>query len=156
MSAELLRSWRPPRSGYAATSRTVYVHMFDTALANWYGVPGAMCVRTKTCGQQLAIEHNADLYSCDHFVEPNYPLGNISDMHVLELVASPRQRGFGQDKVQHAVPVLPGLRCALRVQRPLPEGPASRPCATGGSSATSARRWNSWPRRCGRTGRRRS
>jgi len=77
---------------------TVYVQMFDTALANFYGEPGGMCVHAKTCGQQLAIEHNGDLYSCDHYVEPGYLLGNIGDRHMLELVASPRQRKFGQDK----------------------------------------------------------
>src|SRR5256885_7887237 len=56
---------------------TVYVQMFDTALANWYGEPGGMCVHAETCGEQLALEHNGDLYSCDHYVEPNYLLGNI-------------------------------------------------------------------------------
>ncbi len=77
---------------------TVYVQMFDTALANWYGVPGSMCVHAKTCGLALALEHNGDLYSCDHFVEPDHLLGNINDRPMLELVASPQQRKFGQDK----------------------------------------------------------
>ena len=77
---------------------TVYVQMFDTALANWYGEPGGMCVHAKTCGQQLALEHTGDLYSCDHFVEPDYLLGNIKDKHMLELIVSPPQRKFGQDK----------------------------------------------------------
>ena len=56
---------------------TVYVQMFDTALANFYGDPGGMCVHAETCGVQLAMEYNGDLYSCDHFVEPRYLLGNI-------------------------------------------------------------------------------
>jgi uncharacterized protein len=77
---------------------TVYVQMFDTALANWVGEPGGMCVHAKTCGLQLAIEHNGDLYSCDHFVEPRYRLGNIKETHLLKLVASPQQRKFGKDK----------------------------------------------------------
>ena len=77
---------------------TVYVQMFDTALANWYGEPGGMCVHAETCGSQLALEHTGDVYSCDHFVEPNYLIGNIRDKHLLDLVASPRQRAFGQDK----------------------------------------------------------
>jgi len=77
---------------------TVYVQMFDTALANFYGEPAGMCVHAETCGQQLAIEHNGDLYSCDHFVEPGYLLGNIADRTMLELVASPQQLKFGQDK----------------------------------------------------------
>jgi len=77
---------------------TVYVQMFDTALANFYGEPAGMCVHAETCGQQLAIEHNGDLYSCDHFVEPGYLLGNIQDKTMLELVALPQQLKFGQDK----------------------------------------------------------
>jgi uncharacterized protein len=77
---------------------TVYVQMFDTALANWVGEPGGMCVHAKTCGLQLAIEHNGDLYSCDHFVEPRFRLGNIKETHMLKLVASPGQQKFGQDK----------------------------------------------------------
>jgi uncharacterized protein len=77
---------------------TVYVQMFDTALANFYGEPGGMCVHAKTCGSQLAIEHTGDLYSCDHYVEPGYLLGNIKDRPMLELIVSPAQRKFGQDK----------------------------------------------------------
>lgn len=76
----------------------VYVQMFDAALANWHGEPGGMCVHAETCGLQLAIEHTGDLYSCDHYVEPGYLLGNIADKHMLELIASPAQRTFGQDK----------------------------------------------------------
>ena len=56
----------------------VYVQMFDTSLANWVGVPGALCVHSETCGTALALEHNGDVYSCDHFVEPDYLLGNIA------------------------------------------------------------------------------
>jgi uncharacterized protein len=77
---------------------TVYVQMFDTALANWYGEPGGMCVHAETCGQQLALEHNGDLYSCDHYVEPSYLLGNIANKHMLELIVLPQQAKFGNDK----------------------------------------------------------
>ena len=77
---------------------TVYVQMFDTALANFHGEPGGMCVHARTCGLQLAIEHTGDLYSCDHYVEPGYLLGNITGKHMLELAASPAQHKFGQDK----------------------------------------------------------
>ena len=77
---------------------TVYVQMFDTALANWYGEGGGMCVHARTCGEQLALEHNGDLYSCDHFVEPRFKLGNIRELPMLDMVASDRQRKFGQDK----------------------------------------------------------
>jgi uncharacterized protein len=77
---------------------TVYVQMFDTALANWVGEPGGMCVHAETCGLQLALEHNGDLYSCDHFVEPRFKLGNIRELPMLDMVTSSQQRQFGQDK----------------------------------------------------------
>ncbi|HEU0027199.1 MAG TPA: anaerobic sulfatase maturase [Ktedonobacterales bacterium] len=77
---------------------TVFVQSFDTALANWMRVPGAVCIFSETCGQALALEHNGDLYCCDHFVEPAYHLGNIRQTHMLELVASDRQRAFGLAK----------------------------------------------------------
>jgi uncharacterized protein len=76
----------------------VYVQMFDVALANWYGEPSGLCVFSKTCGTALALEHNGDLYSCDHFVEPAYRLGNINETHLIELVASDQQLKFGRDK----------------------------------------------------------
>ncbi len=76
----------------------VYVQMFDVALANWVGEPPGLCVHSETCGLALALEHTGDLYSCDHFVEPRYKLGNIKEHHMLELVASQQQRQFGLDK----------------------------------------------------------
>lgn len=79
---------------------TIFVQTFEAALRNWLGMDASgMCVFNKTCGQGLAIEHNGDLYSCDHFVEPNYLLGNIQTDHMIELVASPKQLKFGQDKL---------------------------------------------------------
>ena len=77
---------------------TVFVQMFDAALASWYGAPPALCIFAETCGNALALEHNGDLYSCDHFVEPNYLLGNIKSKHMIELVASDQQRQFGLHK----------------------------------------------------------
>jgi uncharacterized protein len=76
----------------------VFVQMFDVALANWYGEPPGLCVHSETCGLALALEHTGDLYSCDHFVEPKYRLGNIKETHMLELVASEQQRQFGLEK----------------------------------------------------------
>ena len=76
----------------------VYVQMFDVALANWVGEPPGLCVHSETCGLALALEHTGDLYSCDHFVEPQYRLGNIRESPMLELVASQQQRQFGLDK----------------------------------------------------------
>ena len=76
----------------------VFVQHFDAALANWIGVPPSVCVFSQTCGTALALEHNGDLYSCDHFVEPDYKLGNIQETPMIELIASERQRQFGQAK----------------------------------------------------------
>lgn len=77
---------------------SVYVQMFDTALANWVGEQPGMCVHCETCGLALALEHSGDVYACDHFVEPQYLLGNIADRHLIDLVGSEEQRRFGQDK----------------------------------------------------------
>jgi serine-type anaerobic sulfatase-maturating enzyme len=77
---------------------SVYVQMFDVALANWVGEPPALCVHSETCGRALALEHTGDLYSCDHFVEPRHRLGNITERPMRELVFSPRQERFGRDK----------------------------------------------------------
>jgi uncharacterized protein len=57
-----------------------------------------MCVFNETCGLGVALEHNGDLYSCDHFVEPDYLLGNIGDVDMGDLVGSARQHTFGMDK----------------------------------------------------------
>ncbi len=76
----------------------VYVQIFDVALAAWAGERAGLCVFEETCGHALAMEHNGDVYSCDHFVEPRHRLGNIADTSLGELVASPNQRGFGQAK----------------------------------------------------------
>ena len=77
---------------------TVFVQMFDAALASWVGAPPGLCIFSETCGNALALEHNGDLYSCDHFVEPNYLLGNIKQRHMIELVSSDQQRRFGLHK----------------------------------------------------------
>jgi uncharacterized protein len=76
----------------------VFVQMFDAALASWLDLPSPVCIFRETCGDAVALEHNGDLYSCDHFVEPAHLLGNITTTHMVELVASPKQRAFGQAK----------------------------------------------------------
>ena len=76
----------------------VYVQTFDAALASWLGLPPAVCVFAETCGNAVALEHNGDVYSCDHFVEPAYLLGNIATTHMVDLLASPQQRAFGDAK----------------------------------------------------------
>lgn len=76
----------------------VFIQMFDAAVASWVGAPPAMCIFAETCGDAVALEHNGDLYACDHFVEPKYLLGNIQSQSLVQLVASPAQRKFGADK----------------------------------------------------------
>ena len=75
-----------------------FVLNFDGALAGWLGMAGTTCIFGPTCGLGMALEHNGDLYSCDHFVEPDYYLGNILKTSLIELVASEKQRRFGIDK----------------------------------------------------------
>jgi MoaA/NifB/PqqE/SkfB family radical SAM enzyme len=65
----------------------VYVQMFDTTLANWVGEQPRMCVHCETRSLALALEHNGDVYSCDHFVEPRHLLGNISERHLIDLLS---------------------------------------------------------------------
>lgn len=76
----------------------VYVQMFEVALANWAGEQPDLCVHSETCGRALALEHTGDLYSCDHFVEPDHRIGNITEQHLRDMVGSARQRQFGLDK----------------------------------------------------------
>jgi len=76
----------------------VFIQTFDSALGSWVGVGSALCIFKETCGQALALEHNGDLYSCDHFVEPKYFLGNIKQEHLITLVGSEQQQKFGNDK----------------------------------------------------------
>lgn len=75
----------------------IYVQLFDVTLEACFG-RHLLCIHAPTCGQGPALEHNGDLYSCDHFVEPKYLLGNILWTPMQKLVASPEQRKFGQDK----------------------------------------------------------
>jgi uncharacterized protein len=76
----------------------VFVQMFESALASWLGLPASLCIFAQTCGGALALEHNGDVYSCDHFVEPRYRLGNIKEQHLVQLIASDQQLAFGNAK----------------------------------------------------------
>ncbi|MGW8181585.1 MAG: anaerobic sulfatase maturase, partial [bacterium] len=76
-----------------------FVQIFDIALEAWVGMEPSLCVFRKTCGSALAIEHNGDLYSCDHFVYPENRLGNILESSIASMVSSPQQLKFGQDKL---------------------------------------------------------
>ena len=76
----------------------VFVQIFDVALGVWAGERAGLCVFEETCGEALALEHNGDLFSCDHYVEPRGKLGNLATISLVEMLASPQQRKFGADK----------------------------------------------------------
>lgn len=76
----------------------LFVQQFDVALESWCGMEASLCVFRETCGTALAIEHNGDTYSCDHFVYPEHHLGNIKVLPLREIVDSPRQLQFGRSK----------------------------------------------------------
>jgi uncharacterized protein len=76
----------------------MFVQVFDGVLMSWLRGYSSLCVFRPTCGDGVALEHNGDLYSCDHFVEPGHLLGNIGEDRLRELVDSEQQHRFGQDK----------------------------------------------------------
>ena len=75
-----------------------FVQVFDAALGNWMGLGSSLCVFAETCGRAVAMEHNGDLYSCDHYVYPRYRLGNVLEVPLAAMVESAEQRRFGRDK----------------------------------------------------------
>ena len=76
----------------------VFVQIFDVALAAWTGAPAGLCIFDETCGLAMAMEHNGDVFSCDHYVEPDYKLGNIMDIPLSDIVVMEEQQQFGQAK----------------------------------------------------------
>lgn len=76
----------------------IYVQLFDVALGIWAGFGSGLCLFTENCGAGLAMEHNGDVYSCDHYVYPQFKLGNILNQSLGEMAHSPRQHQFGQNK----------------------------------------------------------
>jgi len=76
----------------------VFVQIFDATLASWVDYPQSVCIFAPTCGTTMIIEHNGDIYACDHFVDPDHLLGNIMDTKLDELILSSKQFQFGQDK----------------------------------------------------------
>lgn len=78
----------------------VYVQLFDVQLALWAGLPSELCIHAKSCGEGVVLEHNGDLYACDHYVYPDHRLGNILDHPLEDLARSPQQARFGRAKSQ--------------------------------------------------------
>ncbi len=75
-----------------------YIQYFDSTLANWVGVEPGVCILAKTCGHAGVMEFNGDVYSCDHFVFPQYKIGNIHTHTLTEMMYSDKQIKFGMDK----------------------------------------------------------
>ena len=75
-----------------------FIQIFDATLANWCGVAPGACSLAKYCGHAGVMEHNGNVYSCDHFVYPEYLLGNIKTKGLVEMMYSERQTKFGHDK----------------------------------------------------------
>ena len=76
----------------------VFIQHFDVALGTYLGYPPNLCVFAKTCGRSLVLEHNGDVYKCDHFVNQNDLLGNINQSPLVDLVDSQKQHEFGNRK----------------------------------------------------------
>ena len=89
-----------------------FVQLFDVALGQWMNLPSSLCVFAPRCGSALALEHNGDLYSCDHYVYPRYKLGNLLNQSLTELADLPQQIRFGNDK-QDTLPAY-CRRCPVR------------------------------------------
>jgi uncharacterized protein len=78
----------------------VFVQLFDVSLAAWSGVEPPLCTFGKTCGKALVVEHNGDVYACDHFVYPDYRIGNILRDDIRDLASDLRLQRFGNNKQQ--------------------------------------------------------
>ena len=75
-----------------------YIQLFDATLANWVGVAPGICTMAKECGHAGVMEYNGDVYSCDHFVYPEYKLGNLAYKTIYEMMNSDRQKEFSKMK----------------------------------------------------------
>lgn len=75
-----------------------FVNLFDSTLANYCGMNPGTCVYSETCGANAVMEHNGDIYPCDHFVYPRYKLGNVKELSLREIVSSENATRFGIDK----------------------------------------------------------
>jgi uncharacterized protein len=76
----------------------VFIQLFDVTLGIWLGQPAGLCLFREQCGDAVALEHNGEVFSCDHFVYPSHRLGNLRETSLGDLVRSPQQRAFGQAK----------------------------------------------------------
>lgn len=79
---------------------TYFIQMFDSTLAGWMKLPPSVCTLAETCGHAGVMEFNGDVYTCDHFVFPEFKLGNIYEQPLFEMMNSQEQIQFGQNKQQ--------------------------------------------------------
>jgi uncharacterized protein len=133
-----------------------FVQIFDVSLESWLGTPQSLCVFRPTCGNAMVIEHDGDVYSCDHYICPENRLGNIIEHPLASLASTDQQNKFGQEKCT----VLPKYcrACDIRLlamanvrstdlnMRPTAsEASIISAPVTNISSATSVRTCNLWP-----------
>ena len=100
----------------------IFVQMFDVALGQWMGMRlGAVRLCARHADGALALEHNGDLYACDHYVYPEYRLGNMLERELVRRWWIRRAAEVRTGQVRHAAELLPAVRGALRLQRRVPE-----------------------------------
>ncbi|WP_165313748.1 anaerobic sulfatase maturase [Vibrio ziniensis] len=119
---DVFNAWREKDIG------KIFVSHFDNALGMSLGMPSSICVHSPKCGYNLVIEHNGDVYSCDHFVYPEFKLGNIERNNYPDLIETPIQQSFACGKL-----VASDLHCVNCSQRRLCHGacPAHRITLSG-------------------------
>ena len=78
----------------------MFVQIFDATLANWMGVTPGVCTLSNYCGHAAVMEHNGDIYCCDHFVFPEYKLGNIKSHNLWDMMNGERQQTFAKMKTE--------------------------------------------------------
>jgi uncharacterized protein len=79
----------------------VYIQQFESALSSSMGKGATICTHSRECGRALALEHNGNVYACDHFVSDDYQIGNIQQLNYRDMVDGTKQSGFGQAKLTH-------------------------------------------------------
>ena len=116
----------------------VFVQMFDVALESWYRGEASLCIFSETCGRALAVEHNGDLYSCDHYVFPAFRLGNIMDDPGRRPGRLARAAAVRRREARRAPGLLPQVRRAVRLSRRVSQEPLRRRRRTASRASTTS------------------
>ena len=96
---------------------------FEWALNAWIGNPSPVCIHARQCGRSLVIEHNGDVYSCDHYVYPQYRLGNIVTDDLGAMAEKSLRSGFGMCEGNSPAALVQGVRRAGCLSGRLPQAP---------------------------------